>query len=150
MSQNLKELAGILVAIVLVADGLVHAYWATGRIWPARDRLSLAQAVLNINKARSFRPAVLVPLVFLLFCGALIALARVHYLGIPGQLIPSPLLQFGILVIATGLLLRGLAGIVWALRLAASRSELFYKLNLIVYTPVCLALFVAAVAAASF
>lgn len=150
MSQYTKELAGILVASVLVADGLLHAYWATGQLWPARNKLSLAQAVLNINKTRSFRPAVLVPLACLLFCGALIVLARVHHLGMFGQLIPGPLLHLGILVVAIGLLLRSLAGIVWALRLAASRSELFYKLNLIVYTPVCLMLFVAAVAAASF
>ncbi|GHO59938.1 DUF3995 domain-containing protein [Ktedonobacter robiniae] len=149
MSQNIKELAGILVAIVLIADGLVHAYWATGRIWPAQDRLSLAQAVLNINKTRSFRPAILVPLACLLFCGALIVLARVHYLGMFEQLIPSSLLQLGTLAVTIGLLLRGLAGIAWALRLAASRSEMFYKLNLIVYTPLCLVLFVAA-AAASF
>ncbi|EFH82544.1 DUF3995 domain-containing protein [Ktedonobacter racemifer] len=150
MDQYVKELAGILVAIVLVADGLLHAYWATGRLWPAQNKLSLAKAVLNINKTRSFRPAVLVPLACLLFCGALIMLARVHYLGMFGQLIPSPLLQLGVLSVAVGLLLRGLAGIVWALRLAASRSEMFYKLNLIVYTPVCLVLFVAAAAAASF
>jgi hypothetical protein len=91
-----------------------------------------------------------VPLAGLLLCGALIVLARVHRLGMPGQLIPGLLPQLGILVVATGLLLRGLAGIVWALRLAASRSELFYKLNLIVYTPVCLVLFVAAVFATGF
>ncbi len=53
----------------------------------------------------------------------------------------------GILAVAAGLLLRGLAGIIWALGLAASKSRLFYKLNLIVYMPVCLVLFVAAVAA---
>lgn len=150
MSPSLKELAGILVASVLIADGVVHTYWATGQRWPARDTLSLAQAVLNINTTRSFRPAVLVPLACLLFCGALIVLARVHHLGMFGQLIPGPLLQVGLLVVALGLLLRGLAGIVWVLRLVASKSELFYTLNLIVYTPVCLVLFVAAVATASF
>lgn len=150
MSQDIKELAGILLAVVLVADGLLHVYWATGQIWPARDRLSLAQAVLNINKTRSFRPSVLIIIACLLFCGALIALARIHLLGMLGQLIPDLLLQLGILTVATGLLLRGLAGIVWILRLAASKSELFYKLNLIVYTPACLALFAAAVAAAFF
>ncbi|MBA2395250.1 MAG: DUF3995 domain-containing protein [Ktedonobacteraceae bacterium] len=147
MSQSVKELAGILVATVLVGDGLLHTYWATGRRWPMRDTLSLAQAVLNINKTRAFKPAILVPLACLLFCGALIVLARVHSLGIFGRLVPGPLLQLGIMVVAIGFLLRGLAGIVWMLRLATSRSELFYKLNFIVYTPVCLMLFVAAVVA---
>ena len=46
--------------------------------------------------------------------------------------------------IAAGLLLRGLAGIVWALGLVAAKSKLFYQLNLILYTPVCLLLFAAA------
>jgi hypothetical protein len=148
MSQYVKEIAGILVAAVLIADGLLHAYWATGRLWPAQDKLSLAQAVLNINKTRSFRPAFLVPLACLLFCGALIVLAQIHSLGMPEQFIPGPLLRLGVLAIAIGLLLRGLAGIVWVLRLAASKSGLFYKLNLIVYTPLCLLLFAAMVAVA--
>lgn len=148
MNEQVKELAGIIVAVVLTVDGFLHAYWATGRVWPAQDKLSLAQVVLNSNKTRSFRAAFLVPLACLLFCGALIVLARVHHLGVFGQLISGLWLQLGTLAVATGLLLRGLAGIVWALRLIASKSELFYKLNLIVYTPVCLVLFVAAVFAA--
>ncbi len=49
------------------------------------------------------------------------------------------------LVLATGFLLRGLLGIVWALGLLPSTSELFYKLNLLVYTPACLVLFAAAI-----
>ncbi len=148
MNQYVKEIAGILVAVVLIADGLLHAYWATGRLWPAHDKLSLAQTVLNINKPRAFRPVFLVPLACLLFCGALIVLAQIHSPGVPAQFIPGPLLQPGIVAIATGLLLRGLAGIVWVLRLAPSKSELFYKLNIIVYTPLCLLLFVATVTVA--
>jgi hypothetical protein len=29
MSEQAKELAGIVVAAVLAADGLLHAYWAS-------------------------------------------------------------------------------------------------------------------------
>ena len=75
-------------------------------------------------------------------------LARVHRHGMLGHLIPGPLLQVGILAVAAGLLLRAVAGVGWVLGLAASQSKLFYRLNLLVYTPVCLVLFVAAVAAA--
>jgi 4,5:9,10-diseco-3-hydroxy-5,9,17-trioxoandrosta-1(10),2-diene-4-oate hydrolase len=150
MNEQIKVFAGILIAVVLAADGLLHAYWATGRLWPARDKLSLVQAVLNTNNIRSFRPTVLISLVCLLFCGVLIVLARVHLLGMFGQLIPGPLLQLGTLVIATGLLLRGLAGIIWALGLVSAKSKLFYQLNLLVYTPLCLVLFVAAIEAACF
>lgn len=148
MNEQIKEIAGILIAVVLIVDGLFHAYWATGQTWPARDRLTLAQVVLNINRASSFRPAVLVPLVILLFGGALVALARVHRLGQLGQLIPGQLLQLGILAIAAGLLLRGIAGIFWILWRTSAKSRLFYRLNLAVYTPACLILFVAAVVAA--
>lgn len=148
MNEQVKVLAGIVIAVVLATDGLIHAYWATGHLWPARDRLTLAQAVLNINRPRSFSPPALVPLVALLFLGTLVVLARVHLLGVVGQLIPYPVLQASLLIIAAGLLLRGLAGIGWALGLAASKSRLFYKLNLLVYTPVCFVLFMAAMLAA--
>jgi hypothetical protein len=146
--NELVKLSGILVAAVLAVDGVLHAYWATGRIWPAPDKLSLVQAVLNSNKTHLFRPTVLVTLVCLLFLGALTILARVLSLGMLGQLIPDSLLQIGILVVAVGLLLRGLAGIIWAFGMIEAKSKLFYKLNLIVYTPACLVLFAAALVAA--
>ena len=148
MNEQAKELAGIVVAAVLAADGLLHAYWATGQIWPAPDQLALIQAVLNSNKTRLLRPTVLAPLAGLLLLGALIVLARVHRLGMLGQLIPGPLLQVGILAVAVGLFLRGVAGVGWVLGLAASKSKLFYTLNFLVYTPACFALFIAAVFAA--
>jgi len=40
MNEHLQELAGIVVAGVLALDGLLHAYWATGQIWPARESVS--------------------------------------------------------------------------------------------------------------
>lgn len=134
--------AGFLIAAVLAADGLLHAYWATGHLWPARDPNTLSRAVLNVDI--SFATPGVFALACALVLGALTVLARVHALGTLGQLIPAPLLQFGVLVIAAGLLLRGLAGIVWALGLMVARSKLFYQLNLVLYTPVCLLLFVAA------
>jgi Protein of unknown function (DUF3995) len=149
MNEHSIELAGIIVAGVLALDGLLHAYWATGRIWPARDKGSLVQAVLNSSNTRAFRPVILLPLTVLLVCGALLVLARVHQLGMPGQLIPDSVLQLGIVGVATGLLVRAVAGIGWALGLAPARSKLFYRLNLLVYTPVCLVLFIAAAAVAS-
>lgn len=148
MNEHVQELAGIVIAGILALDGLLHGYWATGQIWPARSKLSLVRAVLNSDNTRAFRPVILLPLALLLICGALIVLARVHHLGMPGQLIPGSLLQSGILVVATGLLVRGVAGIGWALGLAPTRSRLFYRLNLLFYTPVCVVLFIVAVAIA--
>ncbi|WP_314592120.1 DUF3995 domain-containing protein [Paenibacillus terrigena] len=146
MKEQTKVRAGILVAAGLAADGLIHVYWTTGNIWPAPDEKTLSLAVLNMNV--SFGPFIVFPLACLLFCGALTALARVHCLGRFGQMIPNSILQRGILVIATGLLLRSLAGIIWVLGLGADPSTTFYWLNLLVYTPLCLILFAATVAAA--
>ena len=146
MNERVKQRAGILVAAVLAADGLAHLYWATGSTWPAPDPKTLSLAVLNINV--SFGPQVTIPLACLLFSGALMVLARVHRLGKFGRLIPDSFLQLGVLGISARLLLRAGAGIVWVLGLGADPSTPFYKLNLIVYTPVCLLLFAATVAAA--
>jgi len=144
-NETLVEFAGILIAAVLAVDALLHAYWATGRNWPAPDKLTLAQLILNSNKAHLFKPRGLILLTCLLFLGALTVLARIHRLGTLGQLVPDSILQIGVLIVAAGLFLRGIAGIVWALGLAAAKSKQFYKLNLILYTPVCLVLFTAAV-----
>jgi hypothetical protein len=77
----------------------------------------------------------------LLFLAALTALARVHRLSGLGRRIPDRLLQFGILIIAAGLLVRGVAGIGMALRGDAGTT--FHRLNVVLYTPACLALFAA-------
>ncbi len=146
MNERMKQRAGILVAAVLAADGLAHLYWATGSTWPAPDPKTLSLAVLNINV--SFGPQVTIPLACLLFSGALMVLARVHRLGKLGRLIPDSLLQLGVLGISAGVLLRAGAGIIWVLGLGADPSTPFYWLNLLVYTPTCLLLFAAAVAAA--
>ncbi|WP_274649355.1 DUF3995 domain-containing protein [Paenibacillus humicola] len=147
MDEHLKEIAGILIAAVLVLDGLLHVYWATGCIWPASDRLALSQAVLNSNKTRLFKPATLVPLACMLFLGALAVLVRLHLIEMPGAYLPSWLLELAVLAITAGFLMLGLAGIIRALGLVKSKSRLYYRLNLIVYMPACLLLFAAAIAA---
>lgn len=146
MKEGTKVRAGKLLAAGLALDGLIHVYWATGNIWPAPDVKSLSMAVLNMEV--SFGPLVVGPLACILFCGALIALARVRQLGKLGQLIPDLLLQLGILAISAGLLLRSVAGLVWVLGIGADIDTTFYWLNLLIYTPLCLILFTAAVASA--
>lgn len=146
MNEQVKERAGIVVAAFLAADGLANLYWATGNTWPAPDPKTLTLAILNANVSTA--PQITVPLACLSFGGAVIALARVHRLGRLGRLIPASLLQLGILVIAAALFLRGVAGIGWALGLGGVKTQLFYTLNLVAYTPACLVFCAAAVAAA--
>jgi hypothetical protein len=146
MNERTKKRAGTVVATALAADGLLHAYWAMGRHWPARDARSLAHAVLNADDPQVVRPGVLGPLAGILCLGALLAQARVQRLGRLGRLIPDTVLQVGILVIAAGLLGRGVAGVRWALE--GDVDTTFSRLNRSVYTPACLALCTAAMAAA--
>src|SRR5258708_16201146 len=97
MNEQIKELAGVMVAAILAVDGLAHLYWATGNIWPASNQRSLIQAVLNKDNPRLLRPTILVPLACLLLGGALTLLAPLHLLGIIVHSIPSPFLPLGIL-----------------------------------------------------
>lgn len=49
-------------------------------------------------------------------------------------------LQWGVVAVAAGLSIRAAAGVVWILGIAAPQGGIFYWLNLLVYTPACLAL----------
>lgn len=148
MNERAKQRAGTVVAAALAADGLLHAFWATGRHWPARDARTLAHMVLNADDPRLMRPGVVGPLAVLLLLGALTARARVQHPGRMGRRIPDIVLQGGMLAITAGLLARGAVGIKWAL--AGDTGTTFARLNRAAYTPACLALGVAALAAARF
>ena len=135
--------AGMLVACVLAIDGLAHLYWSMGLTWPAPDARALSLAVLGFQVP--FTPGVLLPLVAVLFTAALLVggrarLGRRHRIGW--------LLQAGTVTVAAGLLVRALAGLVWACGVGVRTDTAFFWLNLLVYTPACLLLGAAAVAVA--
>lgn len=143
MRQQLIRRAGTLVAAVLAIDGVAHLYWSTGLTWPASDSRALSLAVLGFSAP--FTPGVLLPLAALLFTAALLAggrarLGRRHRIGW--------LLQAGTVAVTAGLLVRALAGLVWACGIGVRTDTAFYWLNLFVYTPACLALGAAAAAVA--
>jgi 4,5:9,10-diseco-3-hydroxy-5,9,17-trioxoandrosta-1(10),2-diene-4-oate hydrolase len=132
--------AGTLVAAVLAVDGLAHLYWSTGLTWPAPDSRALSFAVLGFPVP--FTPGILLPLAATLFAAALLVgglarLGRVHRFG--------GLLQAGTVAVASGLLVRALAGLVWACGIGVRTDTAFYWLNLLLYTPACLGLAGAAV-----
>ena len=124
---------------MLGLDALIHVYWLTGRVWPARDERALSHAVLNADVP--FTPRNLAPLVVVLSigCGAMLARADFVHTGLP-----SWALATAAGVVALGLLARGLASVAWIAGIGASRDTPFYWLNLIAYTPICLVLSVAA------
>ncbi len=144
MDERSKERAGVLVAAILVVDGLLHAYWTTDAVWPAHDARSLSHAVLNTDIP--FEPTAVGPLACLLLLAALLALTRVHRLGARGRHIPDRLLPFGILLIAAGVARtrcgRHRDGIGGRCEYAVLPAQL------VLYTSMCLALFAAGIAAA--
>ncbi|MGW1892250.1 DUF3995 domain-containing protein [Streptomyces sp. NPDC002004] len=125
--------AAALVASVLTVDAALHLYWTTGATWPASNDRSLSQAVLGTDVP--FTPPILLPLVALLLTAAAFVLAHSRR---PGHL----LLRVGTLTVAAGLSLRASAGIYWLF--AKETRTAFYWLNLMLYTPLCAVLAVAA------
>lgn len=140
MKSETKLRSGVILATVLMVDGLVHLYWATGSTWPAVDVKTLSHAVLNADV--SFGPLVVIPLAFLLFIATIIVLAKIRFLGKFNNLIPDRLLKFGLMVLSTGLFLRSLVGIIWVFGIGADPKTIFFWLNLFGYTPICIGLFI--------
>jgi hypothetical protein len=132
------KVAAVVTATVLGVDALFHLYWLTGRTWPARDTRALSQAVLNADVP--FTPRVLLPLIVVLTAGATAPLAKAGLLGgwLPDWL-PGWIPTAATFAVAVGALLRGGAGVVWALGIGARPDTAFYWLNL-AYTPVSLVL----------
>ncbi|MGC0421204.1 DUF3995 domain-containing protein [Embleya sp. AB8] len=136
-----RRRAGIAVAALLAADGLAHAFWATGATWPATDTGALSRGLLNADVP--FTPRVLLPLCALLTTAAVGVYA--HSRGRGGRIT-----ALATAAVATGLAVRGTVGLVWALGIGADPGEPFYRLNLGLYTPICLGFgYVAARLAAS-
>jgi hypothetical protein len=121
------------LASVLTVDGAIHLYWATGRTWPAADTRTLSRAVLNAEVP--FTPRTLLPLAVLLGSAAALVLARGGVLSLP---VPPTLLRWATGAVTAGLLIRGAAGLVWITGRGADPRLVFYRLNLLLYTPLCL------------
>src|SRR3954451_11866423 len=114
-----------IIAGVHVLLAALHIYWATGATWPAPDERSLSRAVLGVQV--SFAPQVVLPLavLHLLLAFAVLrsdrsATARVVVAGL-----------------AAGLAVRAVLGLVW---IFTSAGTAFFWLNLLLYTPACIAL----------
>ncbi|WP_326763453.1 DUF3995 domain-containing protein [Streptomyces sp. NBC_01591] len=126
------------IGAVLAVDGLIHLYWATGRTWPVHSTTRLSQLVLNTQVP--FTPQVLVPLAGLLFSGATLVLVHGGRLPALARRLPAVLPRWGSRAVAAGLLARGAVGLVWVTGAWADPGDMFYWLNLLLYTPLCLLL----------
>ncbi|MFF0270747.1 alpha/beta fold hydrolase [Kribbella sp. NPDC004536] len=114
-----------IVAGVHALLAAVHVYWATGAVWPAPDERSLSRAVLGVQL--SFAPQVVLPL------------AALHLLLAVAVLYSdrSAVARLVVTGLAAGLAVRAALGVAWAFTYT---STTFYWLNLLLYTPACIAL----------
>lgn len=118
------------VAAVHGVVATAHVYWATGATWPAADQRELSDAVLGGEV--SFAPRVVLPLAafHLLAAAAVLRADRGRWA------------RLLVLALVAGLTARTVLGVVWAFG-AGDGGSAFHWLNLLAYTPACLALLVA-------
>ena len=125
-------------ACALTAIAALHAAWGLGMTWPGTDARSLAQKVVGGSVFPS--PTACFVVAGLVTAAAALVAARAHPKAQPLQRIPQPLAVLGVTAVAAVLGLRGAMGMVGsATGLLASTGE-FRRLNLAIYSPLCLAL----------
>ncbi len=116
-------------ACALLVVATIHANWARGSAWPARDERTLAQAVIG-HEAMPSAPACLTVAALLLAGAALVA----------GRPRGWPRLQrLGAAGVAATLAGRGLIGVA-GLMPQERTSSTFARWNRHLYSPLCLAL----------
>ncbi len=130
--------AASLAAAAFAILAALHGYWALGGFWPGHDSESLARTVVG-SPPGSAAPG---PWACGLVTALLIAAAAV-VLGAAG-LLPLPAsaehVRWVALAGAAVLLLRGLLGFVDTRLRPASVGSPFARLNVLVYSPLCLLL----------
>lgn len=124
------------VESALVVDAAFHLLWATGSTWPASDVRTLSYGLLGTEV--SFAPGLLLALTGI----ALTTLAVIHGRArVERGHRLYPLLQAGTLAFLAFLCTRAMAGLVWGFGIGTPPDfPVFYWLNLLVYTPLCLAM----------
>lgn len=133
--RRLRPIA-VLTATTLGAIGAIHAAWAAGSTWPYGDATTLTRSVLGVPEAADFPP----PGLTLVVTGALAitggaALARTsgsEQVRRLGRLITLPA--------AAVLTIRGLGGFAQSLLAPTAATPEFTRNDLLLYSPLCLAL----------
>ena len=120
-------------AALLAATALVHGFWAFGGVWPARDGRTLAKTVVGPKQQAMPGAAACLAIAALLAAAVVIVLARSDVIELPG---PSWIVNLGTWVIVAVLALRGIGGLVTSL--LAGRSETYHRLDVAIYSPLCL------------
>ncbi len=138
--------AATLAAATFVAIAALHGYWAMGGFWPGHDPESLARTVVGGQPGMRFPgPSACWAVAAVLVAGAVVVLAAGGVLALP---VPAPIARGAAGVGALALLLRGLEGFVDERLRPDTAGSPFARLNVRLYSPLCLALAIATAVAA--
>jgi hypothetical protein len=125
------------LSIVVAAIALLHAYWATGGLWPGSTPADLSNIVVGRPAARTMPSPRLTAVVAAMIAGA--AAWPLLLSPLASRYIAPELAALGSLGLASVFLLRGLAGFTpWMAR--RHSAEPFATYNRKYYSPLCLAL----------
>ncbi|QFZ19087.1 DUF3995 domain-containing protein [Saccharothrix syringae] len=119
-------------ALVLLLVGVLHVVWVFSP-WPFRSREDFARRVVGVAVDRAPSAGATVGVALLLGVAAYLVAARGGVVGAPG---PAWLTVVGAGGVAAVLLLRGVAGFA----VSSRRGTEFARLDVRVYSPLCLAL----------
>jgi hypothetical protein len=125
-------------ALALALIAAIHVYWAAGGTWPGTDDESLALTVVGGRPGMRAPGAVacMAVAVVVVLAGALV-LAAAGLVALP---LPPSIVEFGGVGVAGVLLVRGSFGFAEARLRPEIRGSRYARLNVIFYSPLCLAL----------
>ena len=122
----------VVLSLVLAVLAAAHAWWATGRVWPAASAPELARAVIGDGRSRMPPP----------WQCAAVAMALLAVAIWPWVIVTWPdesIVLIGSIVIGAVFFLRGTAGYSPRWR-ARCKDKTFRTRDFYLYSPLCLAL----------
>ncbi len=132
------RIPALLAALSFLLIALLHAYWALGGVWPGRDRESLARTVVGGPQGMAYPSSGATWVVVVVLLGG--AATVLGAAGVAALPIPHRAVRAAALLGAAVLLVRGLEGYVDARLRPATAGSPFVRLNVLLYSPLCLAL----------
>ena len=139
--DRVGTLAGMGAAIMLGGIGTLHLVWALGSTFPFADVTTLARTVVGGDTFPS--AAATATVAGLVATATAIVTARTYPRTRLGRLVPSVVARPGVVTVGAVLGLRGLVGLLVSALGVPATSSRFRTLDLVAYSPVCLALTIA-------
>lgn len=121
----------IIAALVITSLSGLHVYWALGGRWPGTDDADLAARVVGTT---SFPPPLAcVAVAAALLTGAALVLLAEHGIG-------GPIVRAGAWAVSAVFVARGVVGLFDGRIRPAIREHPYHRPNLVLYSPLCLAI----------